>query len=152
MCGDSVPLLADKNTLKISVCGVCLLLCLHTPVCTRHVHRSEKRVVGVLPCVSTYSLETVSHWIWSSPSWLSWLRSACLCSPVLGLCDHATWSCGFVGIKLRFSHVHSKCSYLLIGPHRSTNCLYKAREFQVGNEGLDVGIQNCWNYWWGYHR
>lgn len=59
--GDSVPLLADKNTLEISVCGVCLRLCLHTSVCTFHVYGGEKRVVCVLPCVSTYSLETVSH-------------------------------------------------------------------------------------------
>lgn len=59
--GDSVPLLADKNTLEIRVCGVCLRLCLHTSVCTFHVHGGEKRVVCVLPCVSTYSLETVSH-------------------------------------------------------------------------------------------
>lgn len=121
--GDSVPLLADKNTLEISVCGVCLWLCLHTPVCTRSVYRSKKRFVGVLPCFSTYSLETVSHWIWSSLSRLCWLGSARLCSPMPGMCDHATWPCGFWGIKLRFSHVHSKCSsYLLIGPHRSTNC------------------------------
>lgn len=119
------------------------------------VHRGNKRILGVPSCQSpTYSLETESFTELKLPlsAVLAGQGRPGVCFSMLITAGHS-WSCPMVmwvlGVTFRFKRVHSECSYLLISPHSSTKCFYKAREFQVGNDQMDVRTQD---YRRGCHR